>query len=49
MSSLSDSSPLGKVKPGLTTPRHIAEFIQEFRVTKLTVAGNPESGGNWPP
>src|SRR5262249_31651724 len=35
--------PLVWVKPGLTTPRHIAEFIRESRVTVLMVAGNWES------
>ena len=31
------------VKTGLTTPRHIAEFIRESRLTTLMVAGNRES------
>ena len=35
--------PLVYVKAGLTTPRHIAEFSRESRVTTLMVAGNRES------
>jgi hypothetical protein len=31
------------VKPGLTTPRHIADFIRESRVRVFMVAGNRES------
>jgi hypothetical protein len=31
------------VQAGLTTPRHIAEFIRESRVSRLMVAGNRES------
>jgi hypothetical protein len=31
------------VKPGLTTPRHIADFIRESRVSRLMVAGDRES------
>jgi len=31
------------VQAGLTTPRHITEFIRESRVTRLMIAGNWES------
>ena len=34
------------VKSGLTTPRHIADFIRESRVRVLMVAGNRESRQN---
>ena len=42
-----DCRELGKswvhVRAGLTTPRHIAEFIRESRVSRLMIAGNRES------
>jgi hypothetical protein len=43
---IQDCRALGKqwawVKPGLTTPRHIAEFIRESRVTVSMLAGDRE-------
>jgi hypothetical protein len=42
-----DCRALGKpwvhVQPGVTTPRHVAEFIRESRVSRLLIAGNRES------